>query len=139
MTKRSQSSQQEKHEIFNRAFDTVNAHLKNQNHIGAYVVAYSIFEDRITAAYLLLQDHLKNKRPTEIQKIKFYQKINLLHDNGFIPQAEKNALKACADERNRKIHAAMWNLNEFSAEDCKNVIKLARDADKLSRKLKKLT
>jgi len=132
-------SQQQKHETFKTAFDTYKKYLDSENFIGAYVVAFSILEDRITAAYMLLQDHLKKNRPTKLWKLKFSQKINPLHENGFISQTAINNFRMCANNRNLKFHAAMWNLNEFSAEDCQKVIKLAREADKLSRKLKKLT
>lgn len=136
--KRAEQNQQEKYVAFKIAFDTFTRYLNDNNLIGAYVVAFSILEDRINAAYLLLQDLLQHERPAVSKHTAFAKKIKALNSSGFIQITDCNLYLACAYERNRKLHAAMWNLNEFSTDDCLKVIKFARAADNLSRKLKKL-
>ena len=60
MAKRSELSQKGKYEGFKNAFKTYNHYIEKENYIGAFVVAFSIFEDRLTACFLL--DHgLKNE------------------------------------------------------------------------------
>jgi hypothetical protein len=136
---RAEKTQQQKHVAFKTAFDTFNGYLQQQNLIGAYVVAFSILEDRITAAYVLLQDLLKKPRSQERNFEKFKKMIGVLNANGHIKRADYDAYLDCSEQRNCKLHAAMWNLDEFSSNDCHEVIKLARKADKVSRELKKLS
>jgi hypothetical protein len=137
--KREHLNQQEKHVAFKTAFDTYTMYKNNNNLIGAYVVAFSILEDRMKAAYMLLHDYLKKERPSPTKHIRFADKIKAFEANGFFQKSDSNSYMVCANERNGKLHAAMWNLNEFSAEDCQKVIKLARETDKLCRELKKLS
>lgn len=131
-------SQQQKHETFKTAYDTYKKHRENQNYIGAFVVAYSVLEDRITAAFVLAHQVKGLKCPPKPERKNFQEKISKLHTEKFLDDECAKCYKDSATTRNQKIHAAIWNLNEFSAEDCEKVIRLAREADKLSRKLKKL-
>ena len=131
-------TQQQKHVAFKTAFDTFNGYLQQQNLIGAYVVAFSILEDRMAVAFMLLRDLQKQERPSASKFIPLGDKIKELTKNGHIEQTDGHLYLACARDRNSKLHAAMWNLNEFSSDDCHRVIKLARKADKVGRELKKL-
>jgi hypothetical protein len=135
--KRKNATQEEKRIAFKTAFEIYNKYLAKKNYIGAYVVAFSILEDRITASYMLLCDKLKKQRPPESEFIPFAKKLNLLFGNGVISADDKAAYKNCGDERNEKFHAAMWNLNAITAQDCQTTFNLTRRADALSRKVKK--
>ena len=136
MASKPQLTQQEKHISFKKAFETVSAYVSNKNYIGAYVVAFSILEDRITASYLLLLDYMEKERPAVGKHIPFGDKLKALREGGVVELIDVEEYRNCAKDRNGKLHAAMWNLDAFTDGDCATVIKLARKADKLSRKIK---
>jgi hypothetical protein len=137
MRNRKGLSPQQLHETFKTAFDTYKKYRDGENFIGAYVVAFSILEDRITASYVLLHQVRGLECPKGHKH--FAEKCCALRLGNFIDTDFLKSLQEFAKKRNEKIHQAIFILNEFSAEDCEKVIKLAREADKLSRKLKKLT
>ena len=125
----------EKYKTFKKAFDTFEYYLNEKNFIGAYVLSFSILEDRLNASYYLLHDKLQKKRPTKFKA--FNKKLKFLLENHYINKQEYKSIQKAAKERNKKLHAAMWNLNEFSEDDCQRLIPLVRHLDKISRKIKK--
>jgi len=124
-----------KYKTFKKAFDTFEYYLNGKNYIGAYVLAFSILEDRLNASYSLLHDHMQITEPPGFTPFK--KKLKFILNNQYIKQKEYKRITKFVKERNKKIHAAMWNLHEFTEEDCKNIIPLIRQLDKISKKIKK--
>ena len=133
--KRRELSQASKYRGFKRAFVVFDTHLRVSNFIGAYVVAFSLFEDRVTASFLLSKDIKGISRPAASQHIGLSKKVKFLKSVGHISQDQRKRWLEAAKVRNDLIHAAMWNVDIFTAEDCNNAHAIAREADALSKRL----
>lgn len=131
-------TQHQKHVGFKKAFETYTNYLSSKNFIGAYVVAFSFLEDRISVAYVHLKDIQKEKRPTQDEFIDLKKKLSFLSHHKQLTSCDFEAFKKIADDRNEKLHEAMWNLDTFTEEACISLINLARKADKLAKKIKKI-
>jgi hypothetical protein len=134
---RAKASQHEKFIAFKRAHGTLNQFLDEANYLAAYVVGFSIIEDRITAMYSVLRS-TSTDRPAqkELDRTSFSAKVGALkraNDIGF-PEAE--LLLAEAKQRNELTHSAMWNLDRFDHIVVQRVIALAKLADKLRSRQK---
>ena len=62
-------SQRKKYEHHKKANGTLNYYLEQGNFIGAYVIAYSLLEDRIRAMYVVVQRDI-NKTELVIEDVK---------------------------------------------------------------------
>ena len=131
---RSDLSQNQKYLGFKKAFNTYKHHLENENYIAAYVIAFSILEDRVSAMYVIRLRQTQ-KKPDVWHS--FVKKLGILKANGDIDDSNYAEWKKAAMNRNSKIHAAMWRVDEFSKTDCEDVIKFARQADTARIKQKK--
>jgi hypothetical protein len=123
----------EKKEHFAKAFETYKHCLEAQNHIGAYVIAFSILEDRINALYITRYIIIYGVYPSEkiVHETGFSKKVRYLHKYGDIDKVEQDDWLLRAIERNTKLHAAMWNIDEFKPEDAASLVACARKADSL--------
>ena len=131
---RNELSQEQKYLWFKKAFRTYNTHIENENYIAAYVIGFSILEDRINA---LFYTRKQNESENSEGYFRHYKKLTYLNHHNDISDVEMEEWKKEGDKRNNKIHAAMWRVDEFSEEDCTQVIAYARDADRLRREQKK--
>ncbi len=121
-----------------RLMRPISTSLSQGNYIGAYVIAFSIFEDRINAMYAT-RKHLQRGRyptPHSVYNTSFKRRLKVLKNAGDIEQTIRNDWKICANDRNEKLHAAMWNINEFKKKDAEAVLKRSREADKLRKQQK---
>ena len=126
-------SQKEKYINFKLAFETLSTHRSNGNFMSAYVVAFSIFEDRVTAGLMLAKDLKGEERPTGYMTL--YKKIGYLHRESHIDKATKLDWQKAGDERNELIHNAMWRIDVFTEKHVEGIYKHARKADSLASKL----
>jgi hypothetical protein len=126
---------EQKYVGFRRAFDTVSTYEMAGNYIGAYVVSFSILEDRIAALFSMAKDAAGEQRPTSFET--FAKKLKYLRKGGILTAGFVERCLNCANERNSKLHAAMWQLDAFRAGDSRGVIDLARAADAECRKAKR--
>lgn len=138
MGKKAHLTPHEQRDSFARAFDIVQAYLAADNFIGAYIVAFSILEDRIATMYAAcVQGKTEGAGQSRKQRHQpLSEKMRLLVKRGVITSAEQQAWTTLANERNQKLHEAMWNLDEFNAADVEIVIAAARRASNL-RKVQK--
>lgn len=124
---------QEKQKNFAAAFDVIAEHRKRGSPLAAYVLAFSVFEDRVTAATMWAADLAKRERPKKYSGLHF--RINLLLKDGHISKEEADSWKFLGNERNRLIHGAMWHFDAISDEHVTSCLKIARLADKVARRL----
>lgn len=132
-TNRNSLAQWEKYQGFKRAFDTYKAYLSAGQYLAAYVVAFSLFEDRVTACTMLASELRKKQHPPEQAPLR--RKIQSLREH-----LEPEARKLWDDARSRRnilIHEAMWSIGVINKEDCDRIIGIAHQADTLSRNLKR--
>lgn len=132
--KRVKLTQQEKFVVFKNAFDTYSHYINSENFIGAFVIAFSIFEDRLSACFYL-DFELKGEKYCGKEK---YPSVNtrLKRVRLNLEKTEVNMVKRITKFRNVKIHAAMWNLDEIRLIDCEKVVQAARLMDKISKRYK---
>jgi len=134
MSKKKESmTGKEKQKGFAEAFETCKKYLGKKNYIGAYVVAFSIFEDRVRAAAAFGNETGRKPKPRGFNPLKGV--VGSL--KGALKEQEYQECVNEISKRNEKVHAAMWNLNEFSSEDTEKVISIARKVDNLARRLKR--
>lgn len=139
MSQKEQLTPPEQRDRFARAVETVHHYLAAGNFIGAYVVAFSILEDRITAMYMTCRQREEGRaNQTDTQRHqRLAKKMSLLVNQGVITVATRDHWLTIANERNRKLHDAMWNLDEFHADDVERVMEAARQASNLRKAQKR--
>ena len=125
----------EKYIGFKRAFETYNQYLKSRNFIGAYVIGFSLFEDRIGACYAMAREDAGLAPSTRYTPLA--TKIKYLAQRDVIASPTRDLWLAEAKQRNELIHAAMWNCGAISKKHAEAVVSCARAADRERRLLKK--
>jgi len=125
----------DKYVAFKRAIDTYRVYLAQGNRIGAYVVVFSILEDRLSACYFLLHQE-KNLQP-RCRHPEFMRRLGFVKAQSDMTNEEYSRCAVLADERNRLIHAAMWNLDAFDQADFEGVINAARKLDNRAKRLRR--
>jgi len=134
MVDRNQLSQTEKYLGFKKAHDTFSAYRGRGEFLAAYVVAFSIFEDRVITSYQLGHDLSGKARPSTHSA--HYKKVLFLESAGLIPKDRADAWRKAGDDRNRILHAAMWMPDAVADADCTAAIALAKEAERLVKRLK---
>lgn len=132
---RERLTQHEKQQGFKKAFSTFAQYRSAGSYLSAYVVAFSIFEDRLTACYMLAKDAAAQQRPQDHKGV--HQKVNYLNSKGYLNHASATEWKLEGNERNRLLHDAMWTIDAISDVDCERAHRCARAADRLARTMKK--
>ncbi len=135
MPRKDSLSPQEQRANFAKAFDTFQHYLNTENYLAAYVVAFSILEDRINAMYLTCYQLVTGHTGTaeDAVRLGFGNKLKFLHANGVIATEDRESWSNLANDRNSKFHAAMWRLDEFQKEHAQAVIECVRKADGVRR------
>ena len=130
--------QMAKYIVFKTAYGLVNSYEKSQNYIAAYVVAFSILEDRIKAMYVVgfRQKNERDPKPGAVDE-GFGKLVNSLLHLQYITKATADELRAEAVNRNLMLHTAMWKLDAFTPESVKRVKTILRKIDDMLKKKKK--
>ncbi len=133
----------QKYLAFRRGFKLINSYVDSGHFIGAYVLLFSILEDRLNALYAVRFYLNNNEGPPEetekaaIHKIHFVRKVRKLEHTGDIePQFAKELINRAYD-RNRKVHAALWHNEEFKKDDTIDLLRQVRLIDKARQVQKK--
>ena len=129
----------EQYQGFARAIETYKRFLESENYIGAYVIAFSILEDRVNAMYATRYAQEKGRPPTayHIGSQSFVRKVAYLERQRDVDEPAKKRWATASQDRNQKLHAAMWNIDEFQRSDAETILKLAREADRLRKAQKR--
>ena len=139
MAGRDDLSPLEQYANFKRAVETYQHYLQIGNFIGAYVIAFSMLEDRVNVMYAT-RYQLQEKRSLSLPQLHmttFSRKVIYLLKQGYITSVERADWLKCATDRNRKLHSAMWNLDEFTRADAETVLQHVRAADRLRKAQKR--
>ncbi len=131
-------SQRKKYEHHKKANGTLNYYLEQGNFIGAYVIAYSLLEDRIRAMYVVVQRDI-NKTELEIDDVKRSVGgiIGYLQKKGYLTKEIAKQLHKANESRNSLLHNAMWQIDVFKEADVLKIKDLKNDVAKALEKLKK--
>jgi hypothetical protein len=127
-----------KYEVFRKAFSTLNFFTQSGNIIGAFVLSFSILEDRMRAA--MVDCFKKANSPIvdkDISDIPFKILIKRLKRMGAIDGDLEKRLIAAADLRNELTHQMMWRLDVFSVEHVETIKKLINEVKSAHRNFNK--
>jgi len=133
--KRAALTQHEKYVSFKTAFDNVKSQRETGNYLAAFIVAFSIFEDRLAAAVMLAADLNNEPRPTG--HLRLYGRVAFLRDRGHLDDATSKDWRSAGDERNDLIHSAMWQVDAVEDGHVVAAIRRARSADNLAARLRR--
>lgn len=135
MKKRSQFSNLELYDLFKNSFKRLNELLKEGDHFKGFILAFSILEDRVTAANKTLYDLNKLKK----NQIPFslIAKARTLMLSGWLTKTDYDALFKIAKNRNSFIHAYFLGNFEINKKDIIEIIRLIRAIDKNHKSQKK--
>ena len=129
-----------KYTIFKNAFGQVNKFQEEENLLAAHVLAFSILEDRVTAAYVSSYRLLHEMDPPQIdslQKIKFWNLVSNLHVMGVIDQSLQQRIYLAANLRNKLTHEMMWRLDCFTNEAVNEIRQLINQIQTANRRFVK--
>ena len=135
---RQQASQEQKRLAFARAYSNLNRYLQTGDFFAAYVIAFSIVEDRLRAIYVLHYWSLHNEIPKP-QKINqsISRLARFLHAENLIPLDLLDGFLGLARLRNTVIHESIWHTGNVQTEDVKKLMALGRRLDSITKKFPK--
>ncbi|MBC8197607.1 MAG: hypothetical protein H8E60_06950, partial [Candidatus Marinimicrobia bacterium] len=125
--KRAKMNGETMYENFKNAYDKLSELLKNERNFEAFVLAFSILEDRVNATYFTLFKLHGFKEKSAY--IPLWSKVKVLIATNIISVKNAMELKTIADERNNRIHSYFLNDVSFTEEDVKNIVFLIRAID----------
>ena len=131
-------SQRKKYEHHKKANGTLNYYLEQGNLIGAYVIAYSLLEDRVRAMYVVVErDVNKVELKTEDIKRSLGGIIGFLKKNGALTKELAKQLHKANDVRNTLLHDAMWEVDVIKEQNVLDVRDLRDEVSKVLEKIKR--
>ena len=127
-----------KYEVFKKAFGTLNFFVQSGNTIGAFVLSFSVLEDRMRAAMVDCFKRASEPIGAEnISKIPFAKLVKRLKRVGAIDSDLEKRLLAAAELRNELTHQMMWRLDVFSVEHVETIKKLINEVKSVHRNFMK--
>lgn len=124
-----------------------NTHIERGELLPAFLIIYSLFEERIHLCTLILYwNYLSNtfdkvRKPTSSEiRYRFKttgDKITYIREKGFINANVKKRSINSLTNRNNIVHGYIWNHDKITKEDCDKVYKWFRVFDKSSLEIKK--
>lgn len=136
MKKRKKLSGSEMNQKFKIAFTLLDGFVNSEEYYMALILAFSILEDRVTAAYVtmfeLLGENVKNQIPNSIK-----QKTKSLFCGKVIEKTVYDLMCKMAKERNDFYHKYFLEQKDITKEMVKELIKLIRIIDLKQKSQKK--
>jgi hypothetical protein len=134
----SKESQRKKYEFHKKANGTLNYYLEQGNWIGAYVIAYSLLEDRLRAMYVVVKRDIEG---IELIKddinVSLARIVGYLKKNGYLIKELAKQLHKANDLRNTLLHDAMWQIDVIKEEHVIAIKALKNEVAKVVEQLKK--
>ena len=128
-----------KYETFKKAYDNVNFFTESGNLIAAFVLCFSILEDRLCAAVVVCgRAHKRKINEDNVSKMMFKHRIDHLLEMKAIDDILYERLLKAAYLRNDLTHKMMWRLDVFHASQIKTLRSLINELQKIQRKHEKL-
>ena len=123
-----------KYKVFKKAFDTLGFFTDSGNIVGAFVLSFSILEDRMKAAMVdcfnAVDEPLGTKEISRIPYGKIVSRLKRIH---VIDASLEKRLLDAADLRNQLTHQMMWRLDVFSIDHINGFKQLINDVKKAHR------
>lgn len=126
--------QQQKNLSFRQAHRTINHYVEQHNWVAAYVIGFSILEDRVRTLYVKGQMIKENSTIPPVYKWQPLTKVlNEVRKLGYIDEKTSQTIKKEIDARNRLLHDAMWELDAFTEQTFDRVKELLTKVDRAKR------
>lgn len=126
--------QQQKNLSFRQAHKTINHYVEQQNWVAAYVIGFSILEDRVRT--LCIKGRMIKENSTVPPAYKWEPLTKVLNEVrrlGYIDQPTSQKIKQEIDARNSLLHDAMWELDAFTEQTFDRVKELLTKVDRARR------
>lgn len=135
-------SQWMKYEAHKKANATIKHYLKKKDYIAAYVIAFSMFEDRVRAFDVVVQRDLKANEQWKLRLgTSLTPIVAQLKDGKYLSRETAKCCFSVNGKRNKLLHEAMWKLDVFNADDVAEVLQVREmvrsELAKLKRDLRK--
>jgi hypothetical protein len=128
-----------KYEIFTKAYDSVNFFTESGNLIAAFVLCFSILEDRLCAAVVVCsRAHKRKINEDNVSKMQFKKRIDHLLEMDAIDSEFHERLQKAAYLRNELTHKMMWRLDVFHTSHIKEFRSLINELQRIQDKHEKL-
>lgn len=140
MPSRAEATQQEKYVVFKTAHLTINKCIVDKNYLAAYVISFSLIEDRVRAMYAVWHRQIAGKAisPEEVGKQNFAAMVRKLWTERQLAKPDADLLLAEAKMRNKLVHEAMWNMGVFDRIAVERIKALTSKIDRERKKQKLL-
>ena len=119
-----------------KARDTLKLYRNHKNYIGAYVILFSLFEDRLRAIAVLYYRDIKNLDHSHIVSAAITKIIANLK-KAVLPKEVYQTAFRIASARNELIHEALYSIDAFTESHINELDQLEKQLDKIRRDLKK--
>ena len=131
-------SQRKKYEHHKKANGTLNYYLEQGNWIGAYVIAYSLLEDRLRAMYVVVKRDIEG---IELIKddinVPLARIVGYLKKNSYLSKELAKQLQKANMLRNTLLHDAMWQVDVIKEQHVIGIKELKNEIAKVVEQLKK--
>lgn len=132
----SPDEQQIKYYAHKKANETLKHYLDTENYIGAYIIAFSLYEDRLRALCVLYF--------RDVEKTEWKERVNFPLTK-IIKQLKKKALEEeiyriafeVNQKRNGLLHEAMYNIDYFTKEHVVEVMRVWKQLHSLTKTLRR--
>ncbi len=130
----------EKYNLYKLGFDLIDRFIEEGNTIGAYLLAFSILEDRVYTMWYRRKHHETGwtMEDDEMGRDGLYRCANYLKQYEDFDGAMVILLRNTSGERNGLVHKSLWNLNGFTPRNVRRIVLVIREIDKFADKQKKL-
>jgi hypothetical protein len=134
----SEEGRAKKYLIHKHAHATLNHYIATQNHVAAFMLAFSLLEDRIRAMYVVLVRDIDKRIVQEDELKQSISKVfHLFYTRNEITKEQNSQLFKLFTLRNKLVHNAMWHLHIFRAADVASVKNMHRQITNLTEKMKR--
>ena len=132
---------QERYQLYSVGFTLIDSLLETDDYISAYLLTFSILEDRITSMW-----YRRKVRETgwewESEGLQetnggLQQQLFYLSFKGDIDQVMFDKVRSVVRDRNKLVHQTILNLTNFDKEYVINLMKLLREYDKVAKQQKR--
>jgi len=128
-----------KQRIFTTAFDKLNELSAAGEFLGATILAYSIFEDRLCAAIVIASEAQGVTQPKKgLIDVPLKLRIKKLKNLGALDDSSYGELISMVDTRNKLTHRMMWKFDCFHLDHVTEVKKQINKVKSIIRRYQRI-
>jgi len=125
--------------VFTNAFDKLNELIATGEFLGATILAYSIFEDRLCAAIVIASEAQGVTQPKKgLIDVPLKLRIKKLKNLGALDDSSYGELISMVDTRNKLTHRMMWKFDCFHLDHVTEVKKQINKVKSIIRRYQRI-